>query len=111
MATKKKKSMQDQVEKDEKGKAGKGEQMDLIDVGPKHSKEIIAQARKYKTIVTKRVKLTSEEVTAKVRLLDMVKAAKLKRLSDGTIKFKIDGITIKVTPRDELIQVTEDKED
>ena len=107
----KSKSMQKQIEKDEKGKGTKGEQMDLIDVGPKHSKEIIACARIYKAIVTKRIKLTSAEVTAKIKLLDMVKAAKLKRLSDGTIKFKIDGITIKVTPRDELIQVTEDKEE
>ena len=41
----------------------------------------------------------------------MVKDAGLKRLDDGTIRFKVDGMLITVTPRDELIRVKEDDDE
>ena len=111
MAEKKKTSMAKQVAKDEKGKAGKGEQMDLIDVGPEHSKELRKQALVYKAASTQRQVWTKTEADEKVKFLEMVRKEKLKRLPDGTIKFKIGTTTMKITPRDELVQVTEDKEE
>lgn len=105
---KKQSTMQNEVEKSEQEA---GEQMKLIDVGPENSKEIIKQARIYKAAVAKRIKATNEEVPAKQKLLKLIIDAHLNRLEDGTIKFKLDGYTITVTPRDELIKVKEDKEE
>ena len=97
----KKSTMQKEVEK--------GEQMDLIEVGPENSKEIIRQARIYKALVKKRVNTLADEVAAKTKLLELIKEAKLTRTPGGNIKFHCDGYTITVTPRDELIKVKEDE--
>jgi hypothetical protein len=97
---KKKDSMEKEVEK--------GEQMDLIDVGPKNSKEIIKHARLYKSALAKRVDAFAEEVAQKQKLLELINAEHLQRLEDGKIKFRLDGFTITVTPRDELVKIKED---
>jgi hypothetical protein len=87
-----------------------GEQMDLIDVGPENLKKIVPVARRYIAAVKRRSKEGAEEVALKARLLELVEEADLKRDSKGRVKFKADGLTISVTPRDNLIQVTEKKE-
>jgi hypothetical protein len=97
---KKNDSMQKEVEK--------GEQMDLIDVGPKNSKEIIKHAKLYRSALAKRVDALAEEVAEKHKLLELIDAEHLQRLDDGKIKFKLDGFTITVTPRDELVKIKED---
>lgn len=87
-------------------KGNSGEQGTLIDTGPKESKKIIAAARKYKSVSAQRQALTAEEVAAKKDLLDLVKQENL-QMVDGKIQFEVDGLTITVTPRDELIRVKE----
>jgi len=87
-----------------------GEQLDLIDVAPENAKKIIAVARRYKEAQGQRIEALEREKTEKQKILDLVKEANLKRLDDGTITFKVDGMVIKVTPRDELVQVKDEAE-
>ena len=82
--------------------------MPLIDVGPEHSKEIAQVARNYSALVGIRLKAMAKEVAAKEELRELIKKEHLKRLEDGKIRFKIDGLLIEVTPTDEKIKVTED---
>lgn len=84
-----------------------GEQLDLIDVAPKNAKPIMAEARIYKRLMLVRKKAGDKEVAQKAKVLSLVKEAKLQPQEDGIIKFSYDGFTIKITPRDELVQVTE----
>ncbi len=107
MATKKKTSMENQVAKDEK--AGTGQQMDLIDVGPKNSKEIIKHARLYRSAQARRVKALQEEIVEKHTILELVKKAKLQRTADGNIKFHCDGLLITIVPRDELLRIKDEE--
>ena len=102
----KKDSMQKQVEKDEKG-VPTGQQMDLIDVGPENSKEIIQHARLYKAAQTKRIQALDEEIAEKQKLLELIRNAKLKPLEGGKVQFRCDGYIITVTPRDELVRIKE----
>lgn len=88
-----------------------GEQMDLIDVGPENLKQIKPIAKKYRQAVKERMAAGETEKDLKEQLLAMVKDANLKRLDDGTIRFKVDGMLITVTPRDELIRVKEDDDE
>jgi len=106
----KKNSIQNEVEKSEGTKVPKGQQMPLIDVGPEHSKAIAQVARNYRALVSIRLKALAKEVSAKEELRDLIKKEHLKRLEDGKIRFKIDGLLIEVTPTDEKIKVTEDAE-
>lgn len=88
-----------------------GEQLDLIDVSPANSKEIIKQARIYKKAQAERCEALAEEVESKQKLLSLIKEAGLKPLEDGVIRFRLDGFTITVKPRDELVKVKDDSED
>jgi len=88
-----------------------GEQLVLIDVGPENLRRITPIARRYRAAMKRRVQALAEEVEAKVKILELVKEAKLSRLQDGSIKFKCDGMTITVMPRDEKITVKEEKDD
>ena len=97
---KKKSEMEKEVEK--------GEQMDLINVGPKNSKEIIKHAKLYRSALSRRIEAMAEEVAQKHKLLELIEAEHLQRLDDGKIKFKLDSYTITVTPRDELVKIKED---
>lgn len=81
------------------------EQLDLIDVRPENAKQILLAARSYKNAQKKRLDALGREVQEKQKVLDFVKKAKLKPLEDGTIRFKLDGVTISVKPRDELLTV------
>jgi hypothetical protein len=85
-----------------------GEQLELIDVAPENSKKIIAVAKRYKTALAERMAALVEEKAEKQKLLALVKEADLQPLEDGSIRFRVDGMTISITPRDELIKVKED---
>lgn len=88
-----------------------GEQMDLLDVQPENAKAIMAAAKLYKKHQIARQAALAKEITQKEKLLELVRAAKLKPLADGVIKFACGGMIISVTPRDELIKVKEPKDD
>jgi len=84
--------------------------MDLIDVGPLEMEEIATLATAYKKAQTQRIKSLREEIDCKNKIKELVEKAGLKRLPDGTIKFRCDGMLITLTPRDELVRVTDVKE-
>lgn len=94
--------------KSKKSKVSADEQLDLIDVKPKNSKEIIATARRYKATQAKRLSYLKDEIAEKQTLLELVKKEKLQPLEDGKIRFRCDGMVITITPRDELIKIKED---
>jgi len=80
----------------------------LIDIHPENSKAIIACARRYKKAQSIRLDSLAEEKKEKVKLLELIREADVKPLEDGKIKFRLDGLRISVTPRDELVQIRED---
>ena len=90
-----------------KEKAEEGEQLDLIDVAPENAKPIIAAARLYKKYQKARLASLKDEIGQKQKILSLVKEAKLTTLEGGKIRFKYDGVTISITPRDELVKVKE----
>jgi len=92
-----------------KKKKESGKQLDLIDVSPENAKPIIALARRYKKASAARQAALAEEVKLKGQLIDLVKAAKLQPLKGGVIKFKHNGVTVSITPRDELVKVKDEK--
>lgn len=106
----KKKSMQKEVEKTEENEEKTGEQLDLIDVAPENAKPLIDEARVYKKHQRARLAAEKKEVEHKQKLLSLVREANLQRLPDGVIKFVYNGVTVKITPRDDLVQVTEKEE-
>jgi len=85
------------------------EQMDLIDVAPEDAKVIIEAARLYKKLQTTRLKALEREVDQKQKVKDLIRQAKLQPLDGGVIKFKHDGVTIEMTPRDEKLTIKEDE--
>jgi len=82
-------------------------QMELIEtLTPQQKGAFTKKAREYKRVVEERMTLSREEVDLKQSLRDMVHKSGLKPLdSSGVIQFSVDGVSIKMTPRDELIQV------
>jgi len=88
-----------------------GEQLDLIDITPENMQEIAPVAKKYRAAVRRRLKALDEEKKLKGEMLTLIDEANLSPLDDGTIKFRCDGLLIKVTPRDQLIQVKEEAEE
>jgi hypothetical protein len=88
-----------------------GEQLPLIDVTPKHGKAILAIAKDYKKAVAARMRMGEKEVDLKGKLLELIKKENLARLENGSIRFRLDGMIITVTPRDELIKVKEEGEE
>ena len=79
--------------------------MDLIDVSPKNAKPIIQAARLYKKYQAARQAALVKEIEQKQVILELVKKAELQTLAGGKIKFEHDGVTVSVTPRDELVSV------
>jgi len=88
-------------------KKPKDEQLDLIDVHPENQEEIVKAARAYKKTVKSRLGIQKKEADLKATLLGAVAEAKLQPLADGTYHFTVDSVEIKVTPRDNLVQVKE----
>ena len=87
----------------------KGEQLELIEVGPKNLKDILASVKIYKEHQKVRIGALKKEIAAKQVVLELVKTANLKPLSDGVIRFKCDGKIITIEPRDEVIRIKEAK--
>jgi len=85
-----------------------GEQLDLINVAPENTKEIVACAKRYKNAHTERIDALQKETDEKERLLNLIKQAHIQTLEGGKIRFRVDGYLITVTPRDELVQVKDD---
>jgi hypothetical protein len=100
----KKKIKQDQSEPSAK------EQLDLIDVKPENSKEMLVVAKRYKTAQAQRIEALGREVAEKQKLLALIKEANLQHLDDGKIQFRIDRLIVTVTPRDELIRIKDENE-
>lgn len=86
-------------------------QLDLIEVGPENAKAMKPVIRKYKAAVMERTSWLAEEKKQKVKLLAMVKEAGLQPDNDGVIQFSLNGIVVKITPRDELVQIKTPNED
>ena len=84
------------------------EQLDLIDVTPENSRKIVACAKRYKVAQRQRLAALEDETAEKQKLLGLIKEANLQRLDDGTIKYSVEGYTIRVQPRDELITVKDE---
>ncbi len=93
--------------KTSKKKTQDQEQLDLIDVHPKNSKEIIRVAKLYKKAQRTRINALEEEKQLKQQVLELIKKENLQPTADGQIKFTIDEFTISITPRDELVKVKE----
>ena len=87
------------------------DQLDLIEVSPKNKKAILKIAGEYKECQRQRIRFLKEEIERKAKLLDLIKAAKLQPDEEGVISFRLDGVKITVTPRDELVRVREEAED
>lgn len=92
-------------------KPASGEQLPLIDVGPENSEEIAVHIRLYRDALSKRLKYLKVEIKEKIKILDLVKEAKLIPLEDGTIRFKCADMLINVTPRDFLIKLKDEGEE
>lgn len=92
-----------------RGRPRKGEQLPLIDVGPKNLKKIGPLVRKYSAIMHERVKLLESECKLKQQILNLVNKEHLSRLPDGSIRFTCDGTMIEIIPRDEVIRIKEHK--
>ena len=90
--------------------ADDGDQQELIEVTPANHKKILSLARAYKKAQRARTEALAEEIKWKEKLLAEVKEAEIAPNPDGSFKFKCDGATISVTPRDELIRVKFDED-
>lgn len=86
-----------------------GEQLQLIDVGPANLKEILAAVKLYKNYQATRLSALKDEIAEKHHVLELVKAANLKPLSDGVIRFECGGEIITIEPRDEVIRIKKAK--
>jgi redox-regulated HSP33 family molecular chaperone len=87
-----------------------GEQMDLIDVGPENLEKIAPHARKYRAAMKKRLAALDIEVKEKSIIQQLVHESGLKRLADGSIKFKCEGMRIEIIPSDEKIKIKDEEE-
>ena len=81
-------------------------QQDLIDVTPENVKELIDAAVLYKKYQKERMAASDREVEQKTLIRELMRKADLQQLAGGKIKFEHDGFKITVTPRDELVEVT-----
>ena len=90
-----------------KTKVAKGEQMPLIDVGPKNLKKIVKVVRDYKFHQKQRQHHLKEEVRLKQEVKELVEKADLHRLKGGNIKFEAEGTIVNIVPQDDLITIKE----
>jgi hypothetical protein len=91
--------------------AVEGEQLELMDVTPEYAKPLKAAARKYKKAMGERQAALKEEVEAKQKVLEIVKAANVTPGADGVTQVHVGDLTIKITPRDELVKVKLDEDE
>ena len=88
------------------GKTTSGKQLDLMDVGPKHSDEIESATETWKGIIKKRLALQAKEAEVKAELLSLLQAEKLTRLADGSIKCRCQGWILELKPVEEKLTAT-----
>lgn len=81
------------------------EQLDLIDVGPENAKAMKRTVRAYKASQAERISWLADEKKHKAKILDLVREEGLQPNEEGIIRFRLNDITITITPRDELVQV------
>ena len=105
----KKKKGENEVEAPEETSTS-GEQLDLIEVAPENAKKITGVAKRYRAAQARRIQALDQECNEKQALLALIKEANLKQV-DGKIKFRVDGLIITVTPRDELIKIKDESEE
>ena len=91
--------------------AVESEQLELMDVTPEYAKPLKEAARKYKKAMGERQAALKEEVEAKAKVLEIVKAAKVAPGADGVTRVHVGDLTIKITPRDELVKVKLDEDE
>lgn len=88
-----------------KAEAKDEDQLELIETEPENKKEILRVARKYRRTQQERISALAVEIREKAKLLAVVRAAEIVPETDGSYRFNVDGLTITVTPRDELVKV------
>lgn len=88
-----------------------GEQLNLIDVAPENAKPIIEAARLYKGYQSERLAALKKEIEQKTLIIELVKKADLQTLAGGKIRFEYDDVLVTITPRDELVKVTDKAKD
>ena len=88
-------------------KKPKGEQLNLIDVGPENLKEIAKEVRIYKGHQHDRLVAGKKEIKSREKVRAMVKEANLQRLPNGNIKFEADNAIICISPQEDLITIKE----
>ena len=88
-----------------------GEQLDLIDVTPEIAKQLKRLGRTYQRYKRERIAALTKEVEYKTKLLGALRDSKVPKQADGSIKCRLDGMKITVTPRDDLVRVFFDKDD
>jgi hypothetical protein len=71
-------------------------------------KKIMPVAKEYERVKMDRCNLTVKEKELKTQLLSLIKESGVKPLADGSIRLCADGISITVTPRDELVKVKDE---
>lgn len=86
---------------------GKGEQMDLIDVGPENIKAMRPVAAKGKNAEKRRAKAADDKKKAGEEMVELVKDAKLKPNANGLIQFVVDGLEVRVKPDQWTVTFTE----
>jgi hypothetical protein len=91
-------------------KARKGEQLQLLEVGPTNLKAIRPRLAAYKEAMEERVKWLATEVKEKQAVLELVHKGGMKRLENGNIEFVCDGLLIKITPVDEKIKIGKERQ-
>ena len=92
-----------------KTKTAKGEQIPLLDVGPKNNQALVDAVRVYKKHQHDRLVAGKKEVDQKEVVKQLVLKSKLQPLKNGVIKFTCDNAEVEVTPRDVLITIKEKK--
>lgn len=86
-------------------KTSDDEQLDLIDVTPKNATAIKRAARAYLKAKAERLAWLEKEQGQQEKIRELVEEAGLQPLESGVIRFQLDGLTIKVTPREDGVLV------
>ncbi len=84
-----------------------GEQEELFELHGPNSQKIVEAGTLYKKHQKARLVAEKLEAEQKAILLELVKKENLQVLAGGKIRFTIGDMEIKITPRDELVQVSE----
>src|SRR4051812_29688419 len=81
------------------------EQPMLIDVTHPLAKPLKRAATAYKKAMKERMDALAREIDLKGKLIAAAKGVGAKPNADGVVSFRMAELTIKITPRDELVKV------